>query len=132
MDYVLYQPINGTVTLSTRAPVLQTKRYLLESALFAKRSGLTRDARGSYHVDAPTLRGVPPVCARPALAAPLPPGSGAIIVPLRYIGATEMASILRPMVPAESLVRVDTVRNLLVLAGCASQAEGMAGFGQHV
>lgn len=36
VDYVLYQPINGTVTLSTRAPVSADQAvYLLESALFA-------------------------------------------------------------------------------------------------
>ena len=42
----------------------------------------------------------------------LPPGSGAIIVPLQYIGAAEMATILRPMVPGEAILRVDTLRNL--------------------
>lgn len=126
VDYVLYQPINGTVTLSTRAPVSADQAvYLLESALFANGLALTRDARGSYHVGRPeALRGVSSSVRQASPGRPLPPGSGAIIVPLQYIGATEMASILRPMVPAESLVRVDTVRNLLVLAGSRSQAEG--------
>ncbi|MFY8041415.1 MAG: secretin N-terminal domain-containing protein, partial [Rhodoferax sp.] len=35
-----------------------------------------------------------------------------------------MATILRPMMPAEALVRVDNVRNLLVLTGTRTQAEG--------
>ena len=53
-----------------------------------------------------------------------PPGYGAIVVPLRFIGAGEMATILRPLAPADAIVRVDNVRNLLVLAGTRSQAEG--------
>lgn len=125
VDYVLYQPINGTVTLSTRAPVSPDQAvYLLEGALFANGLALTRDARGSYHVGRPeALKGVTGGV-RQASGTALPPGSGAIVVPLQYIGAAEMAAILRPMLPAESLVRVDNVRNLLVLAGSRAQAEG--------
>lgn len=55
---------------------------------------------------------------------PLPPGYGAIVVPLQYIGAGEITTILRPLMPAEALVRADTVRNLLVLTGTRTQAEG--------
>jgi general secretion pathway protein D len=125
VDYVLYQPINGTVTLSTRAPVSPDQAvYLLEGALFANGLALTRDARGSYHVGRPeALKGVTGGV-RQASGTSLPPGSGAIVVPLQYIGAAEMAAILRPMLPADSLVRVDNVRNLLILAGSRAQAEG--------
>lgn len=34
-----------------------------------------------------------------------------------------MAAILKPLLPADGLVRVDTVRNLLVLSGTRTQAE---------
>ena len=66
----------------------------------------------------------PYVSSRAGSGAPLPPGYGAIVVPLRFIGAGEMATILRPLAPADAIVRVDNVRNLLVLAGTRSQAEG--------
>lgn len=55
---------------------------------------------------------------------PLAPGCRTIIVPLQYIGANEMAAILRPMVPGDAIVRVDNIRNLLVMAGSRAQAEG--------
>lgn len=45
-------------------------------------------------------------------------------MPLQYIGANEMAAILRPMVPGDAIVRVDNIRNLLVMAGSRAQAEG--------
>ncbi|MEO9149684.1 MAG: type II secretion system secretin GspD, partial [Burkholderiaceae bacterium] len=125
VDYVLHPPLNGTVTLATKGRVSADEAMtLLESALYANGMLLARDTRGVYHVGRPeALKGV--------VAAPrqvgngaLPPGYGAVIVPLKYIGANEMAAILKPLLPAEALVRADTVRNLLVLVGTRSQAEG--------
>lgn len=126
VDYVLHQPVSGSVTLATRGPVSPDQAiFLLESALQANGVVMARDARGVYHVGrAEALKGI---VAAPRLAGNntvLPPGSGAIIVPLQYIGATEMATILRPMLPPDALLRVDNLRNLLVLGGTRTQAEG--------
>ena len=124
-DYVLHPPLSGTVTLATRAPIAPDQAvFLLESALQANGLALLRDARGTYHVGKPDALKAIGGAVRQAGSGPLPPGAGAIIVPLQYIGAAEMATILRPMVPADALVRVDTMRNLLVLAGTRTQAEG--------
>ena len=126
VDYVLHPPIGGTATLATRAPVSPDQAvFLLESALSANGLALVRDARGSYHVGRPeALRGVGTAVRQVVGKTTLQPGSGIIVVPLQYIGAAEMAAILRPLLPQEGLVRVDTVRNLLVLAGTRAQAEG--------
>lgn len=125
VDYVLHPPLNGTVTLATRTDVSADQAAsLLESALQANGLVMARDARGVYHVGKPeSLRGIVPA-SRQAGNGPLPPGTGAIVVPLQYIGAAEMATILRPMLPPDALLRVDNMRNLLVLAGSRSQAEG--------
>lgn len=125
VDYVLHPPLSGTVTLATRAPVAPDQAaFLLESALNANGLALVRDARGSYHVGRPdALKGIGSAV-RQSGKDPLPPGYGVVVVPLQYIGAGEMASILRPLMPADGLVRVDTVRNLLVMAGTRTQAEG--------
>lgn len=124
-SYVLHPPLAGTVTLVTRAAVSPDQAvFLLESALYANGLALVRDARGNYHVGRPdALKGIGSVV-RQVGKAPLQPGSGVIVVPLQYIGAAEMASILRPLLPPDGLVRVDTVRNLLVLTGTRTQAEG--------
>ncbi len=47
----------------------------------------------------------------------LPRGYSVRIVPLTYIAAEEMQKILEPFTTAGNVVRVDTVRNLLILAG---------------
>ncbi|MBY0454918.1 MAG: type II secretion system secretin GspD [Burkholderiaceae bacterium] len=125
VDYVLHPPLSGSVTLSTRMPVAPDQAaFLLESALQANGLALARDARGTYHVGRPDLLKGIGAAVRQTGNGPLPPGSGVVIVPLQYIGAGEMAAILRPLMSAEGLVRVDTVRNLLVLAGTRTQAEG--------
>ena len=125
VDYMIHPPISGNVTLATRGRVSADQAvYLLESALLANGMVMARDSRGTYHVGRPeALRGIVPV-PRLAGAGPLPPGTGAVVVPLDYIGAAEMATILRPLLPPEALVRVDTTRNLLVLAGNRAQTEG--------
>ena len=125
--YVLHPPLSGTVTLSTRTPISPDQAvFLLESALQANGLALMRDARGTYHVGrTEALRGLGAAIRQTTGGgAPLPPGYGAIVVPLQYIGAGEMATILRPMAQGDAIVRVDNVRNLLVLAGTRSQAEG--------
>ncbi|MFM9914926.1 MAG: type II secretion system secretin GspD [Rhizobacter sp.] len=125
VDYVLHKPLNGTVTLSTKGSVSADQAAaLLEGALQANGLLMARDGRGVYHVGrAEALKGI--VSApRQSGNGTLPPGYGAVIVPLENIGAAEMATILRPMLPPEALVRVDTLRNLLVLVGTRNQAEG--------
>lgn len=126
VDYVLHPPIAGSVTLATRAPVGPDQAlFLLESALQANGLALLRDTRGTYHVGrADALKGLGAAVRQAGGPGVLPPGSGVVLVPLQYIGASEMAAILRPMLPDAALVRVDTVRNLLVLAGNRNQAEG--------
>jgi general secretion pathway protein D len=54
---------------------------------------------------------------------PLPAGYRVQIVPLRYIGAKEMEKILQPLAPEGAVIRVDTARNLLVLAGAGTELQ---------
>jgi general secretion pathway protein D len=125
VDYVLHPPLSGTVTLATRGQISPDLAvYLFEAALQANGMQMVRDSRGVYHLGRPdSLRGVVPAV-RQMSGNALAPGVGAIVVPLEFIGATEMATILRPAVPADALLRVDTLRNLLVLSGSRTQAEG--------
>ena len=125
-DYVLHQPLAGAVTLSTNGDVSPDQAMLLlESALQANGLVMARDTRGTYHVGKPeALRGIVPALRQAVAGSPLPPGTGAIVVRLQYIGAAEMATILKPMLGADSLIRADNARNLLVLAGSRTQAEG--------
>lgn len=126
LDYVLHPPINGTVTLSTQKNIPGDQAlYLLETALQANGLAMVRDARGTYHVGrADVLKSLGASVRQASQSTALAPGFGAIVISLNYIGANEMAAILRPMVPADAILRVDAVRNVLVMSGSRAQAEG--------
>ncbi len=126
VDYVLHQPITGSVTLATRGPISPDDGLsLLESALQVNGLAMGRDSRGVYHVGKlDSLKGVVSNIRVAGNKGPLPPGYGVVIIPLEFIGATEMAAILKPMVQPDAIVRVDTLRNMLIMTGTRNQAEG--------
>lgn len=126
VDYLIHPPITGTVTLSTQSSITADDAiFLLENALLANGFVMAQDARGTFHIGRPeTVRNVVPSMRQASQTSTMPPGHGAIIIPLKYIGAAEMAAILRPMAPNDAIVLIDNVRNLLVLKGNRSQAEG--------
>ena len=125
MDYVVHPPLAGNITLNTRGEVSADKALLLlESALQVNGIVMAQDSRGTFHVGTPdALKGV---VSAPRLADSrgMAPGYGAIIISPQYLGVGEMANILRAMVPAEAIVRVDNVRNILVMRGTRAEAEG--------
>lgn len=125
VDYVIHPPLAGTITLSTRRAISADQAMLvLESVLQANGILIARDTRGVYHIGSPEA--VKGIVSAPRLAGKgaLPPGFGSVVVPLNYIGAGEMAEILRPVATPEAFLRVDSLRNLLVLAGSRAQVEG--------
>jgi len=126
VDYVIHPPLNGAITLTTRQAVSADRAMLLlETALQANGIVMARDSSGTYHVGTPeALRSI---ISAPVLATPgehLPPGYGAVIIAPQYVGASEMANILRPLVAPDAIQRVDTVRNVLVMRGTRAEAEG--------
>ena len=125
VNYLIHPPISGTVTLSTQGNISTDDAvYLLENALLANGFVMAQDSRGTYHIGRPeVVKNIVPNLRQAVKNTTLQAGHGAIIVPLKYIGAAEMASILQPMAQG-AIVRTDTVRNLLVMVGNRAQAEG--------
>jgi len=126
IDYVMHPPLQGTVTLTTPKPIDTDKAvFLLEAALQANGLAMVRDARGTYQVGKPeALRSLVGNVRLAGAPGSMAPGYGVIVVPLQYIGATEMSNILKPIIPGEALIKVDTVRNVLIMQGTRTQSEG--------
>lgn len=123
LPYAINQPVAGTITLHTHSPLPRDQIFpVFEAALQANGLLIARDAAGVFHVGKPeTLRGVAPLLNG---VGTLPAGHSMVIVPLQFIGASEMAEILGPLAPPEAFVRIDGFRNLLILAGTRSQLDG--------
>ncbi len=123
LDYIVDHPIKGEITLRTRTPVpLNQLLKILESLLRANDALMLRDKNGRYYISASKSLSK----LRPGIsdARDLGAGYSTVIVPLRYIGARNMAEILKPVAEEEAFVRIDTARNLLMLAGTRGQLDG--------
>ena len=122
-NYVINPKVAGRVTLET-AKSLTREELLptLEMLLRMNGAALVKD-KGTYRIepvssalqvgDAPLLYG----------ERGLPVGYQVRVVPLEYVGVTDMVEILKPLVPTESVVRADPARNLLLLAGTAEELD---------
>ncbi len=123
LDYIVDGPIKGQVTLRTRTPIPRDQLMkVLESLLQANGMLLIRGSDDRFLVtgsqNASQLQ--------PSVSNPNNPGAGysTIVVPLRYISASNMAEILQPVAPESAFVRVDNTRNLVMLAGTRAQLDG--------
>ncbi|MGD8956240.1 MAG: secretin N-terminal domain-containing protein, partial [Chromatiaceae bacterium] len=123
LDYSVMQPLQGEVSLHTHRPVPREQLLgILESMLLSNGYLMQADDNGRIAIGArESMRNnIPPPSAPGAATS----GYSTVVVPLQYVGVTEMADILRPVSSAENVLRVDTARNLLILAGTSTQIEG--------
>ena len=115
-SYTVHPAVTGTVTFRTVRPIpmkdlLPTLEMLLRqnNAAVVKEDGVYKilpvaAVRGSV---SPQLGGS---------NVPLPSGYSVLVVPLKYVGAREMAKLLEPFA-ADNTIRIDENRNLVVMAG---------------
>ncbi|MBO8085879.1 MAG: type II secretion system secretin GspD [Marichromatium sp.] len=116
-DYVLHPAVQGEVSLQAQALRREHLLATLETLLRMNGAALVEHG-GGYQILPLTnaLQGqVVPQLGESSRA--LPAGYSVQVIPLRYIGAAEMGRILEPLAPEGSILRVDTQRNLVVLAG---------------
>lgn len=114
--YTVHPAVSGTVTFRTIRPIgikdlLPTLEMLLRQngAAVVMEDGVYKilpvgQVRGSVSPQLGTTN------------APLPQGFSVLVVPLKFVSAREMAKLLEPFA-ADNTVRVDEVRNLVVMAG---------------
>jgi general secretion pathway protein D len=123
LDYIVEHPINGEVTVRTRTPVPRDQLLdILESLLRANKALMIRDKDGRYFISGSSE--MSKLNPNFSAASTNTVGYSNIIVPLQYIGAQNMAEILRPVADESAFVLIDPVRNLLVLAGTSNQLAG--------
>ena len=114
-NYTIDPQVQGEVTVQTGRPLARDQLLpTLETLLRANNTVLVREG-GVYRIipaAGAAQRGVlTPRLGRGDL------GYGVRIVPLRYVSATEMQTIIAPFLPEGGILRADPIRNLLILAG---------------
>ncbi len=116
--YIMDTRVQGVVSLHTTRPIPRSSLLsTLETLLRMNGAAIIKES-GMYKVvpAATAARGT----VTPQLgAASLQGGYSVQVVPLKFISAKEMLKILEPFVSDASAVRIDEVRNLMILAGTA-------------
>lgn len=118
LNYAVDPKVDGTITL-------QTSRPLPRSAVLPAFENVLQ-LIGAAVVPVDNLYKIVPVAEAPRQAQRIRIGADRLprgsqyaiqIVPLEFVAAREMQRILEPVVSQGAIVRVDTARNLLILAG---------------
>ncbi|MBL8250632.1 MAG: type II secretion system protein GspD, partial [Candidatus Competibacter sp.] len=118
-NYTVDPQVQGEVTVQTTRPLTREQLLpTLETVLRMNNAVLVREGNMYRIIPAAgaTQRGnlVPKLGIGRV-------GYGVRIVPLRYVSAVEMQAIIAPFLPEGGILRADTVRNLLILAGTAQE-----------
>ncbi|TIQ16779.1 MAG: type II secretion system protein GspD [Mesorhizobium sp.] len=125
LNYVVDPRVQGTVTLQTSQAVSQDSLVdILESALAVNNAGITNRA-GTYQIVplSDIMSSTPPVTV-PSVS-PSGPGVKVQVLQLQYIAADEMKTILEPITRQGSVLRVDSTRNLITVAGNNSDLDAI-------
>ncbi|GMQ76357.1 MAG: type II secretion system secretin GspD [Gammaproteobacteria bacterium] len=117
-NYTIDPAVQGAATLQTSDPLSRDDLIPTLELLLRMNGAALISQNGLYNVvpRESALRGMlAPQLGNSGIA--LPQGYSIRIVPLSFIAAEEMRKILEPFTTAGNIARVDTVRNLLILAG---------------
>jgi general secretion pathway protein D len=115
-SYTVHPGVAGTVTFRTIKPIsMKDLLPTLEMLLRQNNAAVVRE-EGIYKILPVTaLRGsISPQLG--GTAAPIPQGFSVVVVPIKFVGAREMAKLLEPFA-ADNTVRIDETRNLVIIAG---------------
>ena len=122
VNYVIDPDIRGNITIRTarpinRAALLPTLQVILAAngATLLRVGSIFRVARIQVAATAAPLLG-------DSSAA----GYGLSVLPLGFVAAPEMQKILQPILPPDSIVLADEVRNLLIIRGTAEERQTAA------
>jgi general secretion pathway protein D len=117
-SYTIDQAVGGTVTIRTTSGIpRESLPATMEMLLRMNGATMTKEA-GVWKIlpAAAAVRGnVTPQLG--GSSRPLPPGYSVQIVPLHYVGVRQMATLLEPFVKDQTTVRVDDLRNFIILSG---------------
>lgn len=125
LNYVIDGTIQGTVTLETSQPLDRNAVLPVLEAAF-RLSGLALLRTESGYRISPLSEAAKGTAFATSGTANRQPGYGVEIIPLHFIGAGEMQRLLEPMMPSGSILRIDPVRNLLIISGTAQERSAIA------
>lgn len=122
VNFAIDPKVQGNITLLTNQPIERDAVLpVLESVLRLNGLGIVR--AGEVYTVAPStdvLR-LGPGVGRSAITADNQPGYALRVVPLSYVSAEEISTLLRSFMPQETVIRTIPSRNVLILGGTQNE-----------
>lgn len=122
VPYSLEGEVQGQITLVSTDPVPQAALFdMLESALEVQGIAMVKGENGIYRIgQSEHLRREIPVALREAVSTR---GYSVRIIPLHFLSVAEAEKILTPLGLQQNILRVDPLRNILMLGASAPQMQ---------
>ena len=119
VNYTIDPAVHGTATLHTTRPLNRSELVPTLESLLAQNGAALVTNGGLYRVV--------PVAQAIATAASSAGTAGAVVVPLQYATAENLAKILQPYVGEGGKIAADPARNALLISGEPGAREGLIG-----
>lgn len=115
--------VQGAITLQTSSPLTHSQILpVLEQALLISNMGIV-ERDGVYRItaidDARSASGA----ARISNGDSQRLGYGVEIIPIHFINAADLQKLIEPLAPAQGLIHVDAVRNILIIEGTSEERQ---------
>lgn len=125
-NYVISPKVTGKVSLQTAHPLAEDELIPTLEMVLRTNGAVLIGSRGFYRIepDASAIIDAPGAGVG-VHGATVPAGFQLQIVPLRYVSAQDMQKVLEPLMPPKAIIRVDNLRNLLLLAGTSDELESV-------
>ncbi|HZP65674.1 MAG TPA: type II secretion system secretin GspD [Rudaea sp.] len=119
-NYTVAPNVTGNVTFSTSKPITPEQAMPILEMLLAWTNNTLVRKDGRYEVV--PIKDAIPGNLTPRVAPPnIAKGYEVRVFPLKYISASEMQKLLKPYAKADAIVNADNARNMIVMAGTASE-----------
>jgi general secretion pathway protein D len=119
-NYTIAPNVTGNVTFSTAKPITPTQAMPILEMLLSWTNNALVFKEGRYEV-VPTKDAIPGNLTPRIAPAAAAKGYEVRAFPLQYIAASQMQKLLKPYAKTDAVVSADDARNLLVMAGTASE-----------
>ena len=119
-NYTIAPNVIGNVTFSTSRPITPEQAMPILQMLLGWTNNALVFKEGRYAV-VPVKEAIPGNLTPRIAPAAIAKGYEVRAYPLKYIAATQMQKLLKPYAKADAVVSADDARNLLVMAGTASE-----------
>lgn len=119
-NYTLSPQVTGKVTLQTTKPLTKDELMpTLEMLLSVNNAALV--TQGDMYLIKPANEAVYSTSIKSFGNARIPSGYQTRVIPIRNVAASEIADILKPLLPEKALLHVDPNRNVLMVSGSGSE-----------